>query len=186
VLAGAACISLSLTLAACGPSTVSDTTSEAKEAVAAAADTASSSTVSLQTALKMNLSSLSPDASSDRFIVKYKTGTAERRAASAVQSKLNRLANDFPSKAHHMRRMGIGADVVTTERKLTAKEAKAFMRAIASDPNVEYVEPDAEMSTTTIPNDPEYFRQWSLASNLKPSTLYPLPGNTGRGCVGHR
>ena len=170
--AGAACISLSLALAACGASTVSDTTSEAKAAVAAA-DTASSSAISLQTALKMNLTSLSPDASSDRFIVKYKTGTGERRAASAVQSKLNRLASDFPSKAHHMRRMGIGADVVTTERKLTAKEAKAFMRAIASDPNVEYVEPDTEMSTTMVPNDPEYFRQWSLASNLKPSTPYP-------------
>jgi serine protease len=30
--------------------------------------------------------------------------------------------------------MGIGSDVVTTERKLNAKEAKAFMRAVASDP----------------------------------------------------
>src|SRR5258708_12529585 len=72
-----------------------------------------------------------------------------------------------------MRRMGIGADVVTTERKRTAKEAKAVMRAIASDPNVEYVEPDTEMSTTMVPNDPEYFRQWSLASSLKPTTPYP-------------
>lgn len=121
----------------------------------------------------MNTTSLSPDVSSDRFLIKYKTGTAERGAASAVQSKLNRLANAFPSKARHMRRMGIGADVVTTERKLTAKEAKAFMRAIASDPNVEFVEPDTEMSTTMVPNDPEYFRQWSLASNLKPATPYP-------------
>ncbi|MFM0080560.1 S8 family serine peptidase [Paraburkholderia sediminicola] len=173
-LASAACIfSLSLALAACGASNASDAASEAKEPVAAAANTASSSTVSLQTALKMNTTSLSPDVSSDRFIIKYKTGTAERGAASAVQSKLNRLANAFPSKAHHMRRMGIGADVVTTERKLTAKEAKAFMRAIASDPNVEYVEPDTEMSTTMVPNDPEYFRQWSLASNLKPTTPYP-------------
>ncbi|MFM0074979.1 S8 family serine peptidase [Paraburkholderia sediminicola] len=173
-LASAGCIfSLSLALAACGASNASDATSEAKEPVAAAADAANSSTVSLQTALKMNTTSLSPDVSSDRFIIKYKTGTAERGAASTVQSKLNRLANAFPSKAHHMRRMGIGADVVTTERKLTAKEAKAFMRAIASDPNVEYVEPDTEMSTTMVPNDPEYFRQWSLASNLKPATPYP-------------
>ncbi|MFM0027968.1 S8 family serine peptidase [Paraburkholderia madseniana] len=172
-LACAACISLSLVLVACGGSNASDATSEAKEPVAAAANAANSNTVPLQTALKMNTTSLSPDVSSDRFIIKYKTGTAERGAASAVQSKLNRLANAFPSKARHMRRMGIGADVVTTERKLTAKEAKAFMRAIASDPNVEYVEPDTEMSTTMVPNDPEYFRQWSLASNLKPTTPYP-------------
>ncbi|MEA3084585.1 MAG: serine protease [Paraburkholderia sp.] len=176
VLASAAGISLSLALAACGASSASDTAPAAQEPVAAAASSASSvssDTLPLETALKMNMTSLSPDASSDRFIVKYKAGTAERGAASAVQSKLDRLANAFPSKARHMRRMGTGADVLTTERKLTAKETRAFMRAIASDPDVDYVEPDTEMSTTMVPTDPEYFRQWSLASNLKPATPYP-------------
>ncbi len=130
-----------------------------------AASAAGSDTVPLQMSLKMNTNGLSSDATNDRFIIKYKNGTDQRGSASAVQSRLQRLAGAFPAKARHLRRMGVGADVVTTERKLDIKDAKAFMRAIASDPDVEYVEPDTEMSTTMLPNDPEYFRQWSLTSN---------------------
>lgn len=174
ILAGAACVSLAL--AACGGhneshSTSSDTPSptaapQSLEMTAALA--AKSTTVPLATSLKMNASSIGPDTQTDRFIVKYKTGTAERDATSAVQSRLNRLAGAFPSKARHQRRMGVGADVITTERKLSAKEAKAFMRAIASDPNVEYVEPDTPMSAASAPNDPLYSSQWGLGSNLDP------------------
>jgi serine protease len=175
-LAGTACLSLSLALTACGGNTSSGTSAEATPAaenlaeVAAAASAASSSTVSMETATMMNTSSLTADASVDRFIIKYKTGTTESGATTAVQSKLDRLASAFPARAHHLRRMSIGSDVVTTERKLNAREAKAFMRAIASDPNVEYVEPDTVMSATMSPNDPEYSKQWGLTSNLKPGT----------------
>ncbi|CAE6860677.1 hypothetical protein R69776_07987 [Paraburkholderia nemoris] len=118
--------------------------------------------------LKMNASGLLADTSVDRFIIKYKSGTAERGSTSEVQSRLDRLADAFPSKAHHLRRMGVGADVITTERKLNAKEAKAFMRAIASDPDVEYVEPDVPVSISSTPNDPFYNVQWALYSNLDP------------------
>ncbi|MFM0181154.1 S8 family serine peptidase [Paraburkholderia aspalathi] len=168
-LKNAACISLSLALAACGGNVGDDMTSEpAPPLEKTAALAAASNTVPLQLSLKMNTSGLASDASNDRFIVKYKTGTVERGSATAVQSRLDRLTNAFPSKARHVRRMGIGADVVTTERKLNVKDAKAFMRAIASDPDVEYVEPDTPMSVTMAPNDPEYSRQWGLSSNQKP------------------
>ncbi|MFP3247197.1 MAG: S8 family serine peptidase [Paraburkholderia sp.] len=116
----------------------------------------------------MNTSSITADTTTDRFIIRYKTGSTERVSTAAVQSKLDRFASAFPARAHHLRRMGIGSDVVTTERKLNAREARAFMRAIASDPNVEYVEPDTEMSVTMTPNDPEYSSQWGLTSNQKP------------------
>lgn len=62
--------------------------------------------------------------------------------------------------------MGIGADVVTTERKLSSTQAKAFMRAIAADPNVQYVEPDITVSGGAVPNDPYFNDQWGLLSNL--------------------
>jgi serine protease len=133
---------------------------------------ANSSTVTLAIALKMNTTSLTADATTDRFIVRYKTGTAERGSTTAVRSKLDRLTNSFPSKVHRSRRMGNGSDVVTTERKLNAKEAMSFMRAIASDPNVEYVEPDVPMSGSSAPNDPMYRNQWGLKSNLDPGQPY--------------
>ncbi|HZZ05789.1 S8 family serine peptidase [Paraburkholderia sp.] len=172
LLGGAACLSFSLALAACGGNSGSDTTAATTpptlEKTAALA--ASSSSVPLQMSLKMNTSGLSSEASNDRFIIKYKTGTTEGGSASAVQSRLDRLAGAFPAKARHLRRMSIGSDVVTTARKLNGKDARTFMRAIASDPNVEYIEADTEMSAAMVPNDPEYSKQWGLTSNQKPGT----------------
>jgi serine protease len=136
--------------------------------VATAASAASSTSVSLATSLKMHTSSIAPDTQTSRFIIKYKTGTAERGSTIAVQAKLDRLASALPARAHHSRRLVLGADVVTTERALNARDAKAFMRAIASDPNVEYVEPDTPMSIDSVPNDPDYSDQWGLFSTQDP------------------
>lgn len=178
VFAGSACISLSFALAACGgdsggasnspDSHTAAGTAAGTAEVAAAASAASSSVMSLAMSLKMNTSSLDADTSTDRFIIRYKTGSAERTSIPATQSKLDRMASAFPARAQHLRRMGIGSDVVTTARRLNANEAQAFMRAIASDPNVEYVEPDTVMSVNSTPNDPEYGKQWGLTSNQKP------------------
>ncbi|ASL42776.1 Extracellular basic protease [Burkholderia sp. AD24] len=116
----------------------------------------------------MKVSALTIDTETDRFIVKYKTGTVESGATSAVRSRLDQMSSTLPAKAHHTRRMGIGSDVITTEHKLNATQAKKFMQAIAADPNVEYVEPDTVATTGSSPNDPLYSRQWSLTANQTP------------------
>ncbi|MFL9864493.1 S8 family serine peptidase [Paraburkholderia fungorum] len=181
VLAGAVALSFGVALSACGGSGSSvaagDNSGSAENPVAdklveAAASAASSGTVPLRTSLRMNATSLTDDTTTDRFIVRYKTGTTERGSAIAVQSRLDRFASAFPSRARHSRRMGLGSDVITTQRKLNAKDAVSFMRAIASDPNVEYVEPDVSMSGSSAPNDPMYRNQWGLKSNLDPGQPY--------------
>src|ERR1700722_9037245 len=99
VLSGSVCIALSLALTACGGDSGTDPTSAASPAaqstaeVAAAASAASSSAVTLATSLKMNTSSIAPDTSTDRFIIRYKTGTAERVSTTTAQSKLDRQAS---------------------------------------------------------------------------------------------
>lgn len=190
VLAVAAGVSLSLTLAACGGAGDADRASagDTPDAVQAtqtspaqAADDAVSSGASnaMRDATPdatpddkaRSMAATDPDAqqvSTDRFIVKYRSVTAAGRAASAVQARLDRLGGSFPAKARHVRRTGVGADVVVTGRKLNAAESTAFMRALAADPDVEYVEPDIVMSVNMVPNDPEYGRQWNLSSNLTP------------------
>jgi serine protease len=174
VFKGTVGLSLLLALAACGGSGNSETASASaanaqmpeKNDAGAALSNADSPEVSS----KINDSGLAPDSLTDRFIIRYKDGTTERKATSAVQSRLDRPVRSYPSKARHLRRMGIGSDVVTTDRKLDWNEAKAFMRSIASDPDVEFVEPDAIMHTQMIPNDPQYSNQWGLTSNLKSGT----------------
>jgi serine protease len=176
IIASAAGFTLTVALAACGGGSGGDANSSATPTdanaaiVATAKSAASSRTVPLTMSVKMNTSGLTADSQTDRFIIKYKNGTVENGTTTAVQSKLDRLGSAFPSKAHHLRRMGIGSDVVTTERKLNTADAKAFMRAIASDPNVEYVEPDTVMTIGSSPNDPLYSKQWALTSNQKPGT----------------
>jgi serine protease len=172
VLRGTVGLSLLLALAACGGSGNSETVASATPNVqkverlneGAALPDADSPEVSS----KINESGLAPNSLTDRFIIKYKNGTTERQATSAVQSRLDRPVRSYPSKARHLRRMASGSDVVTTDRKLNWNEAKAFMRSIASDPDVEFVEPDAVMHTQMVPNDPQYSNQWGLTSNLKP------------------
>lgn len=175
LLASATCVSLAL--AACGGNGGGDPASTATPSTPAAAPqsleataalAAKSTTIPLAMSLKMNTSGLSSDTPVDRFIIKYKSGTPERGSILEVQSRLARLAGALPAKAHHLRRMGTASDVVTTERKLTRTEAKAFMRAIASDPDVEYVEPDTPMSGASAPNDPLYSSQWGLRSDRDP------------------
>ncbi|MFM0226676.1 S8 family serine peptidase [Paraburkholderia dipogonis] len=177
IVASAASVPLLMALSACDGSSGSDTASQAtptandKVEVAAAANAANSTPVPLALSLKMNTSSITADSQTDRFIIKYKTGTAERGSTSAVQSKLDKLASTFPAKAHHLRRLGIGADVVNTARKLGVMEAKAFMRAIATDPNVEYIEPDVAMQGAMVPSDPEYINQWAYSPSTRTSNL---------------
>ncbi|WP_144141593.1 S8 family serine peptidase [Paraburkholderia sp. BCC1884] len=174
VLAGIAC--LALMLAACGGGSSADISATPIseevapiDAKAAAATAASSAGANTRTDTETSpTASTDPDsqAPNDRFIVKYKSDSVESRSPSAVQSRLNRLSGTSPSRAHHVRRLGAGADAVIADRKLTGKESQAFMRALAADPNVEYVEPDRVMSAQMVPNDPEYTRQWGLTSNL--------------------
>lgn len=56
--------------------------------------------------------------------------------------------------------MSLGADVVRVDRKLDRVDAETLMRQIAADPNVEYVEIDARMYPSVVPNDPRFPEQW--------------------------
>jgi serine protease len=173
VFKGTVGLSLLLALAACGGSgnnetaSASNPTANAQMVGKSDAGASFPDADSPEVSSKINESGLAPDSLTDRFIIRYKDGTTERQATAAVQSKLDRPVRSYPSKARHLRRMGMGSDVVKTDRKLNWNEAKAFMRSIASDPDVEFVEPDAIMHTQMVPNDPHYSTQWGLTSNLK-------------------
>jgi serine protease len=176
-------VMLFLTIAACGGGSGNDVASspqmnaaDSAEVAAAASAVAAPEGSSPQISAKVSAGALKTDSLTDRFIVKYKSNTDEGSTPAAVQRKLDRIAAVLPSRPHHFRRMGVGADIVTTDRKLNANDAKAFMRGIASDPDVEYVEPDSEMSAQLVPNDPLYGDQWHLHSNLAPTTTPNDPG----------
>ena len=116
----------------------------------------------------------------DRFIVKYREGTPEAQNPAQLQRALDAASVDAnqliqaarvqrgdsrapkPLATRHLRRMSLGADVVSTTQPLSPADATAFMQEIASNPNVEFVQVDRLMQHTLVPNDTNYSQQWGF------------------------
>lgn len=137
----------------------------------------------------INVSSMANDDTVEGFIVTYRDGSTERTNSSAVaqnvtaavaRAKLDAVSQKAtPARAVNVqwkRKLGIGADVVRTNRKLDRTEALALMQQIASDPAVAHVEPDVRMHIvkdvssgarplavgTSTPNDAKFSYQWHM------------------------
>lgn len=116
---------------------------------------------------KVDFAGLDSGQTYDRFIVGYRNGTPERKDVAAAKESLARAAvarvGGQAVALKHLRRMGIGSDVVRIDRKLDRVEAESLMRQIAADPDVEYVEVDRRMHAFLTPNDYYYLqRQWDM------------------------
>lgn len=116
---------------------------------------------------KVDLAGLDSRQAYDQFIVGYRSGSPERGSAAKVKESLARAASapvgGKTLTLKHLRRMGIGSDVVRADRKLDRAEAESLMRQIAADPDVEYVEVDRRMRAFLTPNDTHYLsRQWDM------------------------
>ena len=105
----------------------------------------------------------------DRFIVKYRDGSTARTSSATLQRSLvgavSRAAlgpaNGKAVSAAKLRRLGIGAELVKTSRKLDRVEAESLLRQLATDPDVEFVEVDARRYARLVPNDTYYNQyQW--------------------------
>jgi len=134
---------------------------------------------------RVNLSGLDVQAGTDRFIVKYKDGSAERASTVTLQSALSSAAKTAGAgKAlgvRHVRRIATGADVVRADRKLDRVEAESLMRQIASDPNVEYVEVDKLNKAYLTPNDTRYSEQWGYSGTygIKANQAWDVTNGAG-------
>ncbi|TBR10338.1 MAG: peptidase S8 [Lysobacter sp.] len=115
---------------------------------------------------RVNLSGLQSQPTTDRFIVKYRTGSAQRMSAAQIGPSLSIAANRAGARATlmHLRRLAVGADVVRSSRKLDRAEAESLMRQIAADPNVEYVEIDKLNHPVMTPNDTRFSEQYGFGT----------------------
>ncbi|MBA2078671.1 protease [Rhodanobacter sp. PCA2] len=106
---------------------------------------------------KVNLTTMQPGESYDRFIVTYRQGSSERaNHAVALQNVSAAVARAgftggtarlgqsaaAPLTVSYKRKLGVGADLVKISRKLNPNEASELMHQIAADPAVEHVEAD--------------------------------------------
>ena len=105
-----------------------------------------------------------PRADTDRFIVKFRNSSAEHGNAAKRQRKLDEIGNKQGLHLGQLRRLAIGADVIKSDRQLTADEAKALIGQLRADPRVEYAEIDAKKFPDFTPNDTYFPLQWHYTS----------------------
>ena len=103
----------------------------------------------------------------DRLIIKYRSGAAgaASTASTTERSVLHRSAQDVALRAGvQMQLLRIGAfdtHVMKFDRRLPQADVAQIARDIAaSDPNVEYAEPDRILHALFTPNDTQYGQQW--------------------------
>ena len=137
---------------------------------------------------RVDLTPLQSGQSYDRFIVKYRTGSAPDTQATERARALGRAVGPGvggkPLDVAHMRRLSVGGDVIRASRKLDHVEAAQLMRQLASDPNVEYVEVDQLMKAILTPNDSSYGQQWGYfeaTGGIKANEAWDI--STGSGVV---
>jgi serine protease len=97
----------------------------------------------------------------DRIIVKYRT-TPDTAAAATTQLRgAESSAQRFGLGLSRVRTTALGSQVLKVNRKMSLAEAERLAADLAaSDPNVEYAEPDRILRKTLTPNDPRYNEQW--------------------------
>jgi len=115
-------------------------------------------------------------ASSQRFIVKYRAGSAAARdrqlapraAAAAMTRTLAVRGNGAVPALRALRRTASGADVLRVSRALDADESQRFLQQLRLDPDVQYAQLDGlKHILDTVPNDPQLPRyQWDMLNTV--------------------
>jgi len=89
-----------------------------------------------------------------RFIVRYRDGSAAAGDPADAQSRIARTAAKAgavpPLAATWQRRLGVQADLFEVDRALDRAGASALMKAFSSDPDVEYIEVDQMMGIDPV------------------------------------
>ncbi|HET9474141.1 MAG TPA: S8 family peptidase [Steroidobacteraceae bacterium] len=97
----------------------------------------------------------------DRIIVKYRTQAGTAGAAATQMRGTDLPAARSGVSLNRLRTTALGSQVLKVDRQLSLAEAERLAADIAaSDPNVEYAEPDRIMRKVFTPNDTRYNEQW--------------------------
>ena len=92
--------------------------------------------------------------STDRLIVKFKRESANALPSGVVRAKA--LTASAGAAIRHVRSMGDNVEVMGLPSAVSNEEARRIAAQIATDPNVEYAEPDYKMFPAATPSDPGF------------------------------
>lgn len=93
-----------------------------------------------------------------RFIVGYEE--LATTSSAAATTKRADIASKFGVEIQAERQMSTGGAVIQLDEGLDQAEAEAFIKELAAQPGVSYVEPDIKMYPTWTPSDRYFQNQW--------------------------
>ena len=97
----------------------------------------------------------------DRVIVKYKDADLVTLPSAAALAKARVAGNRQGVQLSHLRRTGLGADVLKLDKRVSLAQARALARDLqAGDATIEYAEPDRILQPQLTPSDTLYAQQW--------------------------
>jgi len=136
---------------------------------------------------RVDLSPLQSGETYDRFIVKYRDGSAPDadpvERARAMGRAVGQGVGGKPIDVGHMRRLSVGGDVIKASRKLDHVEAAQLMRQLANNPDVEYVEVDQLMTRVLTPNDTFYssenWHYYDATGGIKADQAWDITSGVG-------
>lgn len=101
------------------------------------------------------------DGPPQRVIVKWRStpGIAARTTTDVAQA-MSTAESRFGVSSERLRTITTGADVMRLDRRLTNTELSDFIKTLAANPQVEYVEEDRLMQAFLTPTDTRYAEQW--------------------------
>ncbi len=120
---------------------------------------------------RVNVSGLANNEPVDGIIVTYRADSAKKSSAAVLQRSLDRVAAASTSrgqalKLRHERTLGVGAELIATDRQLDRVDAENLMRQIAADPDVVAVEANIRLYPALTPNDSFYNLQYGFQNGV--------------------
>ncbi|HRN58729.1 MAG TPA: S8 family serine peptidase, partial [Chiayiivirga sp.] len=126
------------------------------------------------------------------FIVYYRDDAApgEENAKAAVDTRkavdqdLARVKAALSIEAKRDRRLATGGHLLSVPKALGKSAALGFMREMATNPQIDSIEPNVRHWPTAVPNDPHYSSQWGLREAVGGLNIEPAWDHTvGSGVV---
>ncbi len=118
-----------------------------------------------------------PEQIVSRLIVKLRSASPSELAQPMSASRMQGLSATAGVRMKSVRTMAGSAALVELDTPLSLSGAKAAAARLASDPSVEYAEPDILLKKLAIPNEPLFGqRQWNL---FAPTSTFTGPVATG-------
>lgn len=131
---------------------------------------------------KVNYSVFADGRQYDQFIVHYAKADPRSIDSRAASAHLDAVANQTGRQLQRVRDIASGGLVIKADKALGSKDMAKLMEALAADPGVDYVEPDAIMVPLLTPNDTRFGEQWHYAATtvgMKATTAWDVATGTG-------